>query len=261
MKKTKLISVIAALAMGAQAIMMPILANAEASATYIQNSDFKDCAVGGAVGDGYYGLGIIMDGGPWLSKGSASVHYQTYSRDTERGVNYCNFYSNSDKTGSGDGAGSMYVYQRDTTSNFQQTFGHCKFDIRVNEGKFALMLGSFSDPTSNTNYMANTITFDTNTIQAKSGSQSKNIASIKAGEWYTVEIVAKNAIQEVDITVKDMSGKTIGQAEGLAYEQKQCDAVKIWCFGYIRGNMYNYDLTNVTIDKSTDAKDPFQIIK
>lgn len=261
MKKISLISLAAALAVGAQAIMMPILANAEASATYIQNSDFKDCAVGGAVGDGYYGLNIIMDGGPWLTKGSASVHYETYSRDDERKVNYCNFYSNSDKSGSGDGAGSMYVYQRDTTTTFAQTYGHCKFDIRMNEGKMQLMLGSFSDPTSNTDYIANTITFDTSSIKAMNGGQSKTIASIKSGEWYTVDIAIDNQFQEVDITVADKSGKIIGQGEDLVYQQSACTAVKIWCFGYIRGNTYNYDLTNVTIEKSTDKTNPYQIIK
>lgn len=63
-------------------------------------------------GTGCICLGIIMDGSPWLSKGSASVHYQTFYHDDQRNVNYCNFWSNSDKTGSGDGAGSMYFYNR-----------------------------------------------------------------------------------------------------------------------------------------------------
>ena len=68
----------------------------------MEKSDFNDVSIGGAKGTGYYGLGIIMDGSPWLSKGSASVHYQTFYHDDQRNVNYCNFWSNSDKTGSGD---------------------------------------------------------------------------------------------------------------------------------------------------------------
>ena len=52
-------------------------------------------------------------------KGSASVHYQTFYHDDQRNVNYCNFWSNSDKTGSGDGAGSMYFYNR----NLAKTMG------------------------------------------------------------------------------------------------------------------------------------------
>lgn len=257
MKKTKFISLLAVLAIGAQSAMMPILANAEASAMYIENSDFSDCAIGGAVGKAYYGLNILLDGGPWLSKGSATQHYETYMHDDERNVNYCNFYSNSEATGSG----SMYVYQRDTTSNFAQTFGHCKFDIRMNEGQMQLQIGSFSDPTSNTDYIANTISFNTQSVSATSGGQTKTIASIKPGEWYTVDIAINNPLQEVDITVADSSGKIIGQAEGLAYQQQQCEAVKIWCFGYVRGIPYDYDLTNVTIEKSTDTTNPYEIIK
>lgn len=257
--KKKLISILAAAALGVQAMALPIIANAEASATYVTNSDFKDCAVGGAVGDGIYGLGIIMDGGPWLSKGSASVHYQTYMRDEERGVNYCNMYSNSDKTGSNDGAGSMYMYQRDTTQNFKQTYGYCQFDIRVNDGKFQLQLGSFSDPTSNTNYIANTLTFDTTSITANDGSRTVTLASIKKGEWYTVKIMVNNVLQSTSMTVTDMNGKVIGSLMDAAYQQSECTKVCIWCFGYIRGNAYDYDLTNVTIAKDESKTNPFSI--
>jgi hypothetical protein len=242
-----------------QAAAMPIIANAEASATYITNSDFKDCAVGGAVGDGYYGLGIIIDGSPWLSKGSASEHYQTYMHDDDRNVNYCNMYSNSDKTGSGDGAGSMYMYQRDTTQNFQQNYGYCQFDIRMNSGKMGLMYGSFTDATSSTDYLANTITFSPDSITAYSGSSSKNVAQIKAGEWYTVKIMIDNALQETSISVTDMNGKLVGSLEEASYQQSGCTEVRTWCFGYLRGNTYDYDLTNVTIAKSTDAKNPYSV--
>ena len=257
--KTRLITLIAAGAMAVQAAAMPILANAEASATYITNSDFKDCAVGGATGDGYYGLGIILDGAPWLTKGSASVHYQTYMRDEQRGVNYCNFYSNSDKSGNNDGAGSMYVYQRDTTSNFQQNYGYCQFDIRMHSGVMALMLGSFTDATSNTDYLANTIRFEPTSISAFDGSGSKTVASIKPDTWYTVKIMINNKLQECSISVSDLNGKVIGSLEEGSYQQNQCDRVRTWCFGYVRGNAYDYDLTNVTIAKSTDEKNPYSV--
>ena len=259
MNKKKLISLLAVGAIAIQSAAMPILANAEASATYITNSDFKDCAVGGAVGDGYYGLGIIMDGSPWLQKGSASVHYETYMHDDARNVNYCNMYSNSDKSGSGDGAGSMYMYQRDTTQNFQQSYGYCQFDIRMHQGTVQLMYGSFTDATSKTDYLANTIGFTTDSITAYDGAGGKTVASIKPDTWYTVKIMINNKLQETSISVADMSGKIIGELDEAAYQQSQCTEVRTWCFGYVRGNTYDYDLTNVTIAKSTDAKNPYSV--
>ena len=96
--KKKLLSIAAACVLGVQAIAMPMIANAEQGTHYVEKSDFNDVSIGGAKGTGYYGLGIIMDGSPWLSKGSASVHYQTFYHDDQRNVNYCNFWSNSDKT-------------------------------------------------------------------------------------------------------------------------------------------------------------------
>lgn len=256
----RLVSVLAAAVMSVQAAALPITANAEASATYISNSDFTDCAVGGATGQGIYGLNIIQDGGPWLTKGSANEHYETYYYDEENKVNYCNMYSNSDKSGTGDGAGSMYMYQRDTTTTFAQTYGYCQFDLRVNSGKAQLQLGSFTDPTSSTNYLAQTITFDTSSITAYDGTKSVGLASIKPGQWYTVKIVVDNVLQSTSISVTDKkSGKVIGSVSDASYQQNECDKVRIWCFGYIRGNAYNYDLTNVTIDKTTDKTNPFKI--
>ena len=95
--KKKLLSIAAACVLGVQAIAMPMIANAEQGTHYVEKSDFNDVSIGGAKGTGYYGLGIIMDGSPWLSKGSASVHYQTFYHDDQRNVNYCNFWSNSDR--------------------------------------------------------------------------------------------------------------------------------------------------------------------
>lgn len=255
----KLISLFAAATLSIQAVALPMIANAEASATYISNSDFTDCAVGGRTGKGIYGLSIIRDGAPWFTKGSAREHYETYMYDEERKVNYCNMYSNSDKSGSGDGAGSMYMYQRDTTTNFAQTYGYCQFDVRVNSGSFQLQFGSFSDPTSSTNYLANTLTFKGNSITAYDGAKASQIASIKAGEWYTVKIVVDNVLQSTSISVTDMGGKVIGMLEQASYQQEQCEKVCIWSFGYIRGSAYDYDLTNVTIDKSTEKTNPFTI--
>ena len=250
----KIVSVFASAVLAIQAAAMPIIANAEAHATYVTDSDFMDCAVGGAVGKPLYGMGIIMDGSPWLSKGSASEHYQTFYHDDENDVNYCNRYSN------GDGAGSMYMYQRDTTSNFSQTFGYCQFDIRMNSGKFNLMYGSFSDPTSNTNYVANTLTFDSSSITANDGSRQVSLASIKSGQWYTVKIMVDNVLQSSSISVTDKkTGKVIGMLEDAAYQQDQCTKVCIWCFGYIRGNAYDYDLTGVTIAKTDGKTNPYSV--
>lgn len=257
--KNKLISVLAVAALGVQALAMPIIANAEASATYITDSTFKDCAVGGNTDNPIYGLNIIQDGGPWLTKGSASVHYETFYHDDEADVDYCNMFSNSDKTGTGDGAGSMYMYQRDTTSNFAQNYGYCQFDIRMNSGLFALTLGSFSDPTSNTDYIANTITFDTTSITAHDGSKTSAVASIKKGEWYTVKIAVDNILQSTSISVTDKNGKVVGQLLDASYQQSECTKVCIWCFGYVRGNAYDYDLTHVTIDKSVDKTNPYSV--
>ena len=258
--KKRLISAVSCAVIAAQAIAMPIIANAEASVTYVTDSCFTDCAIGGAQNLGYYGLNIIMDGSPWLSKGSASKHFETYMHDDERDVDYCNFYTNSDKTGSNDGAGSFYMYQRDTTQNFQQTYGYCQFDIRMNEGLMNLTIGSFSDPTSNTNYIGNTIEFTPTSITAMDGTRSVAVAQIKAGQWYTVKITTDNKLQETSISVTDIeSGKVVGKLENAAYQQKQCTAIKIWCFGYKRGYTYDYDMTHVTINKSTDDKNPWTV--
>lgn len=256
----KLISVIAAAALSIQAAAMPIIANAEASATYITNSDFKDCAVGGRTENPIYGLNIICDGGPWLTKGSASKHYETFYHDDVRNVNYCNMYSNSDKSGTDDGAGSMYMYQRDTTANFQQNYGYCQFDVRMHDGLFQLMLGSFSDPTSNTNYLANTLEFTPTGITAFDGTKQLQLASIDPEKWYTVKIAVNNVLQSVSISVTDVAtGKIIGQLDDAVYQSLNCTKVSIWCFSYKRGNKYNYDLTNVTIDKSTAEKNPYTV--
>ncbi|MCD8390964.1 MAG: hypothetical protein LUD03_03895 [Firmicutes bacterium] len=257
----KFIAAASAAIMAVQGIAMPIIANAEASATYITDSCFTDCAIGGAANKGYYGLNILLDDSPWLSKGSASVHYETYMHDDELDIDYCNMYTNSDKTGSNDGAGSMYMYQRDTTSNFSQTYGYCQFDIRMHEGTMGLMLGSFSDPTSNTDYIANTITFTASQITAMDGASSITLANITTDKWYTVKIAVNNILQEMDISVTDTeTGKVIGSVEKAAYYQSACTKVCIWCFSYVRGNTYNYDLTHVTIDKSTEKTNPYSVL-
>lgn len=255
----KLVSILASAAFVVQAAAMPIIANAEAHATYITDSDFSDCAVGGATDNPLYGMGIILDGSPWLSKGSASEHYQTFYYDEENKTNYCNMYSNSDKT-PGDGAGSMYMYQRDTTSNFSQKYGYCQFDLRTRSGRFELSYGSFSDPTSNTNYKANSVTIDPNKITAHDGSREVTVATIKPETWYTVKIVIDNVLQSNDISVTEKStGKVVGMLENAAYFQPECTKVCIWCFGYIRGNAYDYDLSHVTISKTDESTNPYSV--
>lgn len=249
--KKRLVSILAVAAMCVQAAAMPILANAEASATYITNSDFSDCAVGGAE-KGYYGLNIIIDGGPWLSKGSASKHGETFLHDDERNVNYCEMYSNSEKQGAW-GAGSMYMYQRDTTANYTKEFGLCEFDVRMHDGQFNMMFGDFTDATSNTNYIAGNINFTTTGITVANKGSSVSAATIEPEKWYHVKIVVNNFFQEYAVKITDMNGKVLGTAEGMGYVQSQATGIRTWCFSYIKSSgPYRYDLTNVTISKSSE---------
>lgn len=255
----RLISVFSAVAFAIGTAAMPIIANAEAHATYVTDSDFSDCAVGGATDNPIYGMGIIMDGSPWLSKGSSNRHFETFYYDEENKTNYCNMYSESNKSGN-DGAGSMYMYQRDTTSNFSQTYGYCQFDIRMISGTFELCYGSFSDPTSNTNYRANTLVLSANQITTHDGARTVTLASIKPNQWYTVKIMVDNILQSTSLSVTDKkTGKVVGMLEDAAYQEEACKKVCIWCFGYIRGNAYNYDLTHVTIAKTDGKTNPYSI--
>lgn len=258
--KKKIISAIAASVLAIQAIAVPMMVNAEDTAKYISNSDFTDCAIGGNTGQGIYGLGVILDGSPWLSKGSASVHYQTYSRDEERGVNYCHMYSNSNKN-EGDGAGSMYMYQRNLTAvNQIDPYGLVEFDVRVHEDSknFNFRMGWFEDPTSGDPGAATalTVTFNPTSITASNGAKVDTLASISPEKWYKVRITTDNKFEEYNASVVDIAtGKTIGTVTEAAYGGTKPDGVKgikISCFGYIRGNSYNYDLTNVTIARSND---------
>ncbi len=250
--KKRLVSILAAAAMCVQAAAMPILANAEASATYITNSDFSDCAVGGAE-KGYYGLNIIQDGGPWLCKGSSDRHGETFLRDEERGVNYCEMYSISEKQGA-FGAGSFYMYQRDTTANYTKEFGMCEFDVRMHNGTFQLMFGDFTDATSNTNYIAGSLVFTTDNITASDKGAGKPAANITPEKWYHVKITVNNKFQEYNVKVTDVNGNVVGTAENLGYVQSQATGIRTWCFGYIKnGGPYRYDLTNVTIAKGSEA--------
>lgn len=249
--KKRLVSIIAAGAMCIQVAAMPILANAEASATYITNSDFSDCAVGGAE-KGYYGLNIIEDGSPWLSKGSSDRHGETFLHDDERNVNYCEMYSICEKQGA-FGAGSFYMYQRDTTANYTKEQGLCEFEVRMHNGTFELMFGDFTDATSNTNYIAGRLKFDTSSIKAANKGSEVQVASINPEKWYKVRITVNNIFQEYSVKVTDLNGKTVGTAENLGYVQSQATGIRTWCFGYIKnGGPYRYDLTNVTIAKGSD---------
>lgn len=249
--KKRLVSILAVAAMCVQAAAMPILANAEASATYITNSDFSDCAVGGAE-KGYYGLNIIEDGGPWLSKGSSDRHGETFLRDEQRGVNYCEMYSICEKQGA-YGAGSFYMYQRDTTANYTKEYGMCEFDVRMHNGSFRLMFGDFTDATSNTNYIAGSMDFDTSALNVANKGSSVLAASIEPEKWYHVKIIVNNIFQEYSVKVTDVNGKVLGTAENMGYVQSQASGIRTWCFGYIKNaGPYRYDLTNVTIAKSSE---------
>ena len=71
--------------------------------------------------------------------------------------------------------------------------------------------------------------------------------------------MVNNVLKSVSMSVTDMDGKVIGSLTDAAYQQSDCDKVRIWCFGYLRGNAYDYDLTNVTIQNSTDSTNPFSL--
>ncbi len=267
--KKRLISIIAAGILGVQALAVPMLANAEESQTYVNKSDFSDVAIGGLSksgpnGSGYYGLGIIIDGSPWLSKGSASVHYQTYSYDEQRKVNYVNMYSNSDKTGGNDGAGSMYMYNRNLTNGNQMgPFGLVEFDVRIKADSqdFNFMMGWFEDPTSGgfnaSKDVALNIRFGLNEITATNGLSTDKVATLKADKWYKVRVTLNNKLEEYNLVITDVdTGSVVGSLESAVFgasKPAELFGIKTTCWGYIRGNTYNYDLTNVTIAKSDTA--------
>ncbi|MDY3972496.1 MAG: hypothetical protein SOZ28_07310 [Clostridia bacterium] len=259
--KKKLISIIAAGILGVQALAVPMMASAEESKAYVNKSDFNDVSIGGAKGTGYHGLGIIIDGSPWLSKGSASVHYQTFSYDEQRKVNYCNFWTNSDKTGSGDGAGSMYFYNRNLSAvNQMGPYGLVEYDIRIKPDSqdFNFMMGWFEDPTSSgfnaATDVALTIRFGPNGVTANNGIRTANLATLATDKWYKVRVTIDNNLEEYNAVITDIdTGKTVGSLEAAAYSSSKPAAltgIKTTCWGYIRNNTYNFDMTNVTIARS-----------
>jgi hypothetical protein len=259
--KKKIISIIAAGILGVQALAVPMMASAEESVSYVNNSDFNDVSIGGAKGTGYHGLGIIIDGSPWLSKGSASVHYQTFSYDEQRKVNYCNFWTNSDKTGADDGAGSMYFYNRNLSAQNQMgPYGLVEFDLRMkaDSQKFNFMMGWFEDPTSSgfnaATDVALNITFGLDGITANDGVRTANLATISADKWYKVRVTIDNNFEEYSAVVTDIeTGKEVGVLEGAAYQSSKpasLSGIKTTCWGYIRNNKYDFDMTNVTIARS-----------
>lgn len=257
----KVISLIAAGILAVQALAIPMLASAEEGVTYVNHSDFNDVAIGGAKGTGYHGLGIILDGSPWLSKGSASVRYQTFMYDEQRKVNYCNFYSNSDKTGSGDGAGSCYIYNRNLTpANQMGPYGITEFDIRLKPDtqNFNFMMGWFEDPTSGgfnaATDVALSLRFGLDGVTASNGARSSTLAKLDADKWYKVRVTLDINLEEYSATITDINSNTIiGSIEGAAFSSAKpsgLKGIKTTCWGYIRGNTYNYDMTNVTIGRS-----------
>lgn len=259
--KKKLISVLAAGILAVQAITVPMFVNAEEGVAYVNNSDFNDVSIGGAKGTGYHGLGIILDGSPWIMKGSASVHYQTFSYDDVRKVNYCNFYSNSDKTGSNDGAGSCYIYNRNLTpANQMGPYGLAEFDIRLKPDtqNFNFMMGWFEDPTSGgfnaATDVAVNITFGLNGVTATNGRRMENLASLSADKWYKVRVMLDINVEEYSVVITDAeTGKAVGSLTEAAFgaaKPEGLKGIKTTCWGYIRGNTYNYDMTNVTIARS-----------
>ena len=269
--KRKLISLLAVAAIGIQAIAVPMIANAEESVSYVEHSDFSNVSIGGAAKRGpnqagYYGLGIIIDGSPWLSKGSASVHYQTFMYDEETKRNYCNFWSNSDKSGGNDGAGSMYFYNRNQSEvNQMGPYGIAEYDIRMHEdngGNVGFMMGWFDDATSSGFNAGRDVgvmmTFALDKITAMDGSSSITVAEIQPEKWYTVRVTVDIKLEEFCVTVTDKAtGAVISKTEDpLAFQasmSKNYDGpgIRTTCWAYQRGQTYNFDLTDVTIGRSS----------
>lgn len=249
--RNKLVSLFAVSAIAAGMIVVPT--TAEVTPVYINHSDFSDVAIGGSSeSGGIYGMGIIMDDSPWLTKGSTDITYATYLHDDERDVNYCRFYANCEKQGS-YGAGSKYVYQRDTSSDYTQEYGLCEFDVRLRAGSWSMMFGDFTDATSNTNYIAGQINFTEGAVTASSVAGTQNICSLDTDTWYKVRIIVNCKTQEYSLKITDMNGNTVGSAEDVIWVQSACTGIRTWCFAYAKGTgEYCYDVTDVSIDKSSD---------
>ncbi len=237
--------------------MIAVPTTAEVTPVYINHSDFSDCAIGGSTEEGgIYGTGIIIDGNPWLSKGSTAIAYNTFLHDDERNVNYCRFYANCEKAGA-YGAGSKYVYQRDTSANYTQEYGLCEFDFRLRMGTWSMMFGDFTDATSNTNYIVGNIHFSDGLVTADSVSGAKQLAKLDTDKWYKLRITVNCKTQEYSAKITDVAtGAVVGTVEDVDWVQKQATGVRTWCFSYAKGmGPYCFDVTDVTIDKASTKYD------
>ena len=94
-------------------------------------------------------------------------------------------------------------------------------------------------------------------ITASSGSQVANVATIKPEKWYKIRVTLNNPLEEYNVVVTDVeTGKEVGSLKEAAWKASIPEGVvgiKTTCWGYIRGNTYNYDMTNVTIARSDAA--------
>lgn len=247
----KIISLLAAAVLSIQAIMIPVVANAEAAVTkgdiFIHESDFSEFAEMGGIIDG---VNVIPGSGSpdsWLTKGSAGTQSAIF-RKTDEG-NYANFKSDSVKNGTA-GEGSWYWYNRTNNGHIVDK-GFMKFDIRMNSGNIELVLGSFTDPTKGMSPAAIDIDFNTSSGQitaASTGGRVERVCSLETGKWYTVQIDIDMKLQEYDVTVTDADGKEVGKVEEVVFVDTSCTEIKTKCFAYIRKeNGHDFDLTNVTI--------------
>lgn len=248
----KLISLIAAVALSIQSLVIPMLANAEAAVTkgdiFIHESDFSEFAEMGGQIDGMKVLPGSGSPDSWLFKGSSSQHAEIFRLDPENG-NYANFTSTSDKNGTA-GEGSWYWYNRTNNGHIVDK-GFMKFDIRMNKGNIELDLGEFTDPTKGVSPLGAQLTFSTTAGQisaSSSGGTKQRVSELKAGEWYTVQIDLNVKLQEYAVTVWDSEGNQIGKLEEIVFVESTCKEIKTKCFAYIRKeNGHDFDLTNVTI--------------
>ena len=139
-------------------------------------------------------------------------------------------------------------------------YGIAEYDIRIHSDsqKFNFRMGYFDDPTSSgfdaSKTVALTLEYSPDGIIASNGPRTEKVATITPEKWYKVRVTLNNKFEEYCVSVTDIeTGKVIGQLEDASYscaKPSDVNGIKITCWGYMRGNTYNYDLTNVSIARS-----------
>ena len=135
-----------------------------------------------------------------------------------------------------------------------------EYDVRLKADTqdFNFMMGWFEDPTSSgfnaATQVALNLRFSLNGVTANNGVRTENLATLQADKWYKVRVTLDNNFEEYSAVVTDVeTGKVVGSLLDAAYQASipsGVTGIKTTCWGYIRGNTYDFDLTNVTIGKS-----------